>query len=170
MKVFLILFSLTLLSSLSLTQSSFAWDGQIAMDSDKRNVEYGEVINYKGYLYGASLIDGEVVNVVVSEQDTENIIWNAVIIPSSTTVNYFENTARVFDFQLNTSDSEFLKDTTYVVKATYDDQTTYLNFFTNSNKLEEKATEAGQAIVIAGEKTGEVIVETGTQAGEVIVE
>ena len=170
MKVFLILFSLTLLSSLDLTQSSFAWDGQMAMDSDKRNVEYGDVINYKGYLYGASLIDGEIVNVVVSEQDTENIIWNVTIIPSSTTVDYFENTARTFEFQLNTLNSEFAKDTTYVVKASYDDQTTYLDFFTNSNKLEEKATEAGNAIIVAGEKTGEVIVETGTQAGEVIVE
>ena len=159
-----------MLSSLALTQSSFAWDGQMAMDSDKRNVEYGDTINYKGYLYGADLIDGEIVNVVVSEQDTDNIIWNAVIIPSSTTVDYFENTARTFDFQLNTSNSEFVKDTTYVVKATYDDQMAFLDFFTNSNRLEEKATEAGQAIVVAGEKTGEVIVETGTQAGEVIVE
>ena len=170
MKVFLILFSLTLLSSLALTQSSFAWDGQMAMDSDKRNVEYGDIINYKGYLYGAELIESEIVSVIVSEKDTENIIWNVSIIPSSTTVDYFENAARTFDFQLNTSNSEFAKDTTYVVKATYDDQTAFLDFFTNSNKLEEKATEAGNAIVVAGEKTGEVIVETGTQAGEVIVE
>ena len=151
--------------------SSFAWSGQMAMDSDKRNLEYGEVITYTGYLYGDPLIEGEMVYVTVSEQDTEEIVWETILSPSSQTVEYFENTAWTFDFVIDTSsESNFADDTTYTVMATYDDKSTKLDFFINPDSLEEKAEVAGKSIMQAGEKTGEVIVEGGTKAGEVIVE
>ena len=140
------------------------------MDSNKRNIIADEIIHYEGYLYGYDLLEEELVHITVSKQNTEDTIWSTSVTPSSNTVKYFENTAWTFSFQIDTSESNYTTDVTYVVKAIYDDKSTNLNFFINSNKLEEKATDAGNAIVIAGEKTGEMIVESGTQVGEFVTE
>ena len=160
----LLLLSLVLISSVAFVQSSFAWDGKIALDSNNRNIEYGDVINYEGYLYGADLIEEELVYVILSEQTTEVIIWEASIAPSLSTVEYFENTAWTFDFRIDTSETNIAKGNTYVVEAIYDDKTTKLDFFIKPDQLEEKVSDAGEAIVVAGEKTNEVIVETGEKS------
>ena len=162
---------LLLLSFAVIIPSSFAWSGQIAMDSDKRNIEYGQIINYKGYLYTEPLIGEELVYVTVSEQGTDGkIVWETTLIPGSKTVDYFENTAWTFDFIVDTSESNFVDDTMYTVNATYDDKSAKLDFFIKPDSLGEKAEDAGKSIIQAGEKTGEVIVDGGTEAGEVIVE
>ena len=49
-------FSLVILV-ISVIPASFAWDGLMAMDADKRNVEVGEIISYEGYLRFANPID-----------------------------------------------------------------------------------------------------------------
>ncbi len=168
-KILLVL-SLVLIASITFIPSSFAWEGKLALNSDNRNIEYGDVINYEGYLYGADLIEEEFVYVTLSEQTTGDVLWEASLTPSLSTVEYFENTAWTFDFRIDTSKTNIAKGITYVVEAIYDDKTTKLNFFINPDPLEEKVSDAGEAIVIAGEKTGEVIVESGTQAGEVVIE
>ena len=169
-KIPILLSFVLLLSFAAVIPSSFAWPGQMAMDSDKRNLEYGEVITYKGYLYGDPLIEEEMVYVTVSQQGTGDIVWETILSPSSQTVEYFENTAWTFDFAIDTSESGFADDTTYAVMTTYDDKSTKLDFFINPDSLKEKTEDAGKSIMQAGEKTGEVIVEGGTKAGEVIVE
>jgi uncharacterized FlaG/YvyC family protein len=164
-------FSLVILA-ISVIPSSFAWDGLIAMDADKRNVEFGDIISYEGYLYGDYIIDEESVYVTISEQETGKIILEISLIPNSTTVDYFENTAWPFAFQVGTSYQGFTDDTTYVVEAKYDDKSSKLNFLIKSDtkaSLKEKATNAGDAIVEAGTETGELIIETGKEAGKVIV-
>jgi len=152
---------------------SLVWHGKMAMDADKRNINYGELIQYEGYLYGDNLIKDESVMVKVSEQDTGKIIQTQKLIPDSESVEYFENTAWKFSFNIDTSKTEFEDDTSYVVEATYADESTKLNFLIKPDTkpdLKEKATEAGGKIVEAGKETGEFVVETGKEAGKAIVE
>jgi hypothetical protein len=168
-KIFI--FSLVILA-VSVIPSSFAWDGLIAMDADKRNVEFGDIISYEGYLYGDYPINEEPVYVTISEQETGKIISEISLIPNSTSVDYFENTAWPFSFQVGTSYQGFTDDMTYVVEAKYDDKSSELNFLIKPDtktSLKEKATDASDAIVVAGTETGELIIETGKEAGKVIV-
>ena len=152
---------------------SLSWHGQMAMNADKRNVGYGEIINYGGYLYGDDLIDNEPVYITISELETEDIKLEKSLFPNPVTVDYFENTAWPFTFEIDTSQNDFTDDTTYVVEAKYNDKSTKLNFLikadTKSN-LEEKAVDAGEAIVEAGTETGELVVEAGKEAGKVIID
>jgi hypothetical protein len=153
--------------------SSFAWDGSMAMNADKRNLDFGENIYYEGYLYGDVLIDEEPVQVTVFEQETGIVVLEFNLVPSSTTVEYFENTAWTFTFQVATAYRDFADDMKYVVEAKYDNKSTKLDFFIKPDTkigLTEKATDAGEALVEAGTETGELIVETGKEAGKVIVE
>jgi predicted secreted protein with PEFG-CTERM motif len=120
--------SLILLAA-SAVPLSFAWDGSMAMDADKRNVERGQIITYEGYLYGEYPIDDELVFITVLEKDTKKIILTAQTAPETKSVEYFENTAWSFSFQVGTSYQEFSADRTYVVEAMYDDQSTKLEFF-----------------------------------------
>jgi len=152
---------------------SLSWHGQMAMDADKRNVELGDIINYQGYLYGDNLIENQMVYVTVSELNSGKMILKQNLIPSSETVDYFENTAWPFSFKISTSQDEFKVDTSYVVEAKYNDESTKLNFLIKSNSkenLEAKASDASKAIVDAGTETGELVVEAGKEAGKVIVD
>jgi len=152
---------------------SLSWHGQMAMDADKRNVELGDIINYQGYLYGDNLIENQMVYVTVSELNSGKMILKQNLIPSSETVDYFENTAWPFSFKISTSQDEFKIDTSYVVEAKYNDESTKLNFLIKSNSkenLEAKASDASKAIVDAGTETGELVVEAGKEAGKVIVD
>ena len=115
--------------SLSAIPSSFAWDGLMAMDADKRNVERGEIITYEGYLYGEKPIDGEIVSITVFEQETKKMILKVDVIPETKSVDYFENTAWPFTFQVGTFYKEFESDKRYVIEAKYDDKSTKLDFF-----------------------------------------
>ena len=47
--------------------ASFAWDGFMAMDAYKRNIEFGQIITYQGYLYGEYPIDDELVVITILE-------------------------------------------------------------------------------------------------------
>jgi len=109
--------------------SSFAWGGLMAMDADRRNVEHGEIITYEGYLYGEVPIAGEIISITVSEKKTKNIVLEINTFPDSKSVEYFENTAWPFTFQVGTSYKEFAKEMTYVVEAKYDNKSTKLEFF-----------------------------------------
>ncbi|MDH3610922.1 MAG: hypothetical protein OEM79_04090 [Nitrosopumilus sp.] len=152
---------------------SLSWHGQMAMDADKRNVEYGEVINYEGYLYGDELIDEEPVYITISELETDYIKLEKSLVPNPETVDYFENTAWPFTFKIDTAQNDFKDDMTYVVEAKYNDQSTKLNFLIKANtksNLEEKAVDAGEAIAEAGTETSELVVEAGKEAGKVIVD
>jgi len=120
------------LLAVSIIPSSFAWDGLMAMDADKRNVDLGQIITYEGYLYGEEPIAGEIVSITVFEKETKEIILKVDTIPEPKSVDYFENTAWPFTFQLGTSYKEFTKGMTYVVEAKYDDQSTKLDFFIQS--------------------------------------
>ena len=115
--------------AVSIIPSSFAWDGLIAIDADKRNVERGQIITYEGYLYGDYPIDGEIVSITVYQQETKEMILKVDVIPEPTSVEYFENTAWPFTFQVGTSYKEFANGMTYVVEAKYDDKSTKLDFF-----------------------------------------
>ena len=101
----------------------------MAMDADKRNVERGQIITFEGYLYGERPIDGEIVSITVSEKETKKIILKVDTTPDPTSVEYFENTAWPFTFQVGTSYKEFTNGKTYVVEAKYDDKSTKLEFF-----------------------------------------
>ena len=151
----------------------FEWHGQMAMNADKRNVEYGETINYEGFLFGDDLIDGESVYITISELETQNILLKKSLSPNPVTIDYFENTAWPFTFEIDTSQNDFTDDMTYVVEANYNNKSTKLNFLikadTKSN-LEDKAVDAGEAIVEAGTETGELVVEAGKEAGKVIID
>lgn len=165
-------FSLVILAA-STIPASFAWDGLMAMDADKRNVGYGDIINYEGYLYQDNPIDDEFVQISITEQETGKMISQINLLPSSAPEDYFENTAWSFLFKVDTSQHGFTDDMTYIVEAKYDDKSTKLNFLIKPDtkvNLEEKATEAGEAIVEAGTEAGELIVETGKEAGKVIIE
>ena len=120
--------SLVLLT-ISLIPSSFAWDGSMAMDADKRNVERGQIITYEGYLYGDYPIDDEIISITVLEKNTKKIILTVNTTPEPKSVEYFENTAWPFSFQVGTSYKEFEAGKTYVVEAIYDDKSTKLEFF-----------------------------------------
>ena len=168
----ILVFSLVILA-LSTIPASLAWDGLMAMDADKRNVEYGDIISYEGYLYQDNPIDDELVQISITEQETGKIIFQINLLPSSTSVDYFENTAWSFLFKVDTTQQGFTEDMTYIVEAKYDDKSTKLNFLIKPDtkiNLEEKATDAGEAIADAGTEAGELIVETGKEAGKVIIE
>ena len=162
-----------LYGNILLVPFSVSWHGLMAMDADKRNVNYGETINFEGYLYGDTLIDEELVYITISEPETGKIILEQTLIPSSESVDYFENTAWPFTFTLGTSQVGFTDDMTYVVEAKYYDKSTKLNFLIKADTktdLGEKAVDAGEAIVEAGTETGELIIEAGKEAGKVIVD
>ena len=69
------------LLAVSIIPSSFAWDGLMAMDADKRNVDLGQIITYEGYLYGEEPIAGEIVSITVFEKETKEIILKVDTIP-----------------------------------------------------------------------------------------
>jgi len=165
-------FSLIILA-VSIIPSSFAWNGLMAMDADKRNVEYGEIIIYEGYLYDENLIDEELVYITIYEQETRKIISETSLAPSSTSVKYFENTAWTFKFKVDTLHQNFTDNMKYVVEAKYDDKSFKLDFLIKADtkaNLEEKATEVGEAIVEAGTETGELVLKAGQEAGRIILE
>lgn len=152
---------------------SVSWHGLMAMDADKRNVNYGETINFKGYLYGDALVDEELVYITISEPETGKIILEQTLVPSSESVDYFDNTAWPFTFNVGTSQVGFTDDMVYVVEAKYYDKSTKLNFLIKADTktdLGEKAVDAGEAIVEAGTETGELIIDAGKEAGKVIVD
>lgn len=160
-----------LYGNILLVPFSLTWHGQMAMDADKRNVEYGDIINYQGYLYGDRLIDDQIVHVTITEIDTGKIILEQNLIPEPESVDYFENTAWPFTFQVSTSQNDFKSDMTYVVTAEYSGESAKLNFLIKPNikdGLDTKATDAGKAIANAGTETGELVVEAGKEAGKVI--
>ena len=162
-----------LYGNILLVPFSVSWHGLMAMDADKRNVNYGETINFEGYLYGDTLIDEELVYITISETGTGEIILEQTLTPSSESVDYFENTAWPFTFKVETSQIGFTDDMSYVVEAKYMDKSTKLNFLIKADTkmdLGEKAADAGEAIVEAGTETGELIIEAGKEAGKVIVD
>lgn len=118
-----------ILLAVSLVPSSFAWDGLMAMDADKRNVERGQIITYDGHLYGEYPLDGEIISITVFEKETKKIILTLDTTHDPKAVDYFGNTAWPFTFQVGTSYKEFASDKTYVVEAKYDDKSTKLEFF-----------------------------------------
>jgi hypothetical protein len=101
----------------SIIPSSFAWDGLMAMDADKRNVKSGQIITYEGYLYGDYPIDDEIISITVLDKDTKKIILTANSIPGIKAV------------EVDTLYEEFEAGKTYVVEAVYDDKSTKLEFF-----------------------------------------
>ena len=123
--------SLVLLAA-SIIPSSFAWEGQIAMDADTRNAELGQAINYKGYLYGEYPIDGQTVTITVYEKESKEIIATAETTPQTKAVKYFENTAWPFTFEISTFEEGFEIGKTYVVEAKYDDKSSKLDFLIQS--------------------------------------
>lgn len=129
-----ILYIPLILFAVSAVPWSFAWDGLMAMDADKRNVERGQIITYQGYLYGDYPIDDEIISITVSEKETKRIILNAETTHEPKSVEYFENTAWPFTFQVGTSYKEFSAGKTYVVEAKYDDKSTKLEFFIQPNE------------------------------------
>lgn len=150
---------------------SMAWHGQMAMDADKRNVEYGDTINYQGYLYGDRLIEDQLVYFTISELETGRTILNKTLTPESESVDYFENTAWPFTYEVSTSQNDFKSGLTYVATAKYSGESAKLNFLIKPDSdegLESKATNASKAIVDAGKETGELVVEAGKEAGKVI--
>ena len=152
---------------------SLVWHGQIAMDADKRNIDFGEIISYQGYLYGDNPIEDQVVSVTVTELDTGKTVWNQILLPETKSTKYFENTAWPFSFNIDTAENDFEDGTTYVVEAKYVDESSKLSFLIKQGtkpELKDKAEEAGQAIVDAGKETGELVLEAGKEAGEVIVD
>ena len=143
------------------------------MDGDKRNVEYGDTINYQGYLYGDPLIDDQLVYITVSELDSGKAILTQTLSPESKSVDYFENTAWPFAFKVDTSQNDFKSGMTYTVTASYSNVSSSLTFLIKSDSkegLETKASDASKAIVDAGKETGELVVEAGKEAGKVITD
>jgi len=120
--------------TISMIPSSFAWDGLVEMDADKRNIERGQIITYQGYLYGDELIEGEIVLITVFEKETKNVILKADTTPDQKIVELRDEiTAQPFTFQIGTSYKGFTDNTTYVVKAQYDDKSRELEFFIQPN-------------------------------------
>ena len=115
--------------TLSIIPSSFGWDGLMAMDADKRNVERGQIITYEGFLYGDEPIESEIVSITVFEKETKKIILKLETLQERASIEYFENTAWPFTFQVGTSYKEFTEGMTYVVEAKYDNKSTKLDFF-----------------------------------------
>jgi len=152
---------------------SLTWHGQMAMDADKRNVEYGDTINYQGYLYGDRLIEDQLVYITISELETGKTVLNETLTPNSESVDYFENTAWPFNFEVVTSQNDFKSGMTYVVTAEYGGESSKLNFLIKADSdegLQTKASDAGKAIVDAGKETGELVVEAGKEAGKAITD
>ncbi|MGD8707142.1 MAG: hypothetical protein PVI88_00480 [Nitrosopumilaceae archaeon] len=107
---------------------SFGWDGSMAMDADKRNVDLGQIINYNGFLYDDYPIDGQTISVTVIEKNTKEIILTGTSLPGTSAVEYFGNTAWPFTFEVDTA-TGFSAGKTYVVEAMYDDKSAKLEFF-----------------------------------------
>lgn len=128
----MIIATLLVLLAASVIPSSFAWNGQIAMDADARNAELGQTINYKGYLYGEYPIDGEFVTITVYEKESKKVIATAETMPHAKAEKYFENTAWPFTFEVSTFDEGFEIGKTYVVEAKYDDKSSKLDFLIQS--------------------------------------
>lgn len=105
----------------------------MAMDADNRNVGRGEIITYQGHLYGDRPIEGEIVSVTVFEKETKEIILKLDSSPEPGSVEYFENTAWPFTFKVDTFSKGFVNGKTYVVEAKYDDKSTKLDFFIQSD-------------------------------------
>jgi len=124
-----ILAILPVLIGITLIPLSFAWDGSIALDADERNVILGQIIKYKGYLYGEYPIEGQNVLITVYDKETRDLILMKNIKPESKAEKYFENTAWPFTFEVSTFEQGFSLDRTYVVEVTYDDKITKLDFF-----------------------------------------
>ncbi len=115
----------------------FGWDGRIAMDADKRNIDSGETISYNGYLYWEYPIDEELVHITVKEQKSGKILLETSVVPETKAVSYFNNTAWPFSFIVDTD--SFADGMTYVVEAKYDDKSTKLDFLIKtSEKMQEK--------------------------------
>lgn len=121
-----------ILSAVCAAPLSFAWDGSMAMDADKRNVDLGQIITYEGYVYGDYPINDELVLITVFEKETKRTILTAETAVGTKSVEYFGNTAWTFTFQVGTSYKEFSAGKTYVVEAKYDDTSTKLEFFIQS--------------------------------------
>lgn len=117
---------------ISTIPASFAWDGQIAMDADIRNAELGQIIKYRGYLYGEYPLENEIVSITVYEKDTKKDIVITFAAPETKHVKYFENTAWPFTFEVSTFDEGFEVGRTYVVEAKYNGKSTKLDFFIQS--------------------------------------
>lgn len=152
---------------------SLVWHGQIAMDADKRNIDYGESISYQGYLYGDNPVEDQLVEVTVTEIDSGKTIWNQKLSPETKATEYFENTAWPFSFSVDTAKNNFEDGMTYLVEAKYVEESSKLNFMIKQDtkpELKDKAEDASQAIVDAGKETGELLIEAGKEAGEVIVD
>jgi len=162
--------SLVLLA-ISIIPSSFAWDGEIAIDADKRNVELGQVIKYKGHIYGDYPIDGQVVSITVYEKDSKRMILRTDVSPDPKSVKYFENTAWPFTFEVGIFDEKFESDKIYVVEAKYGDKSTKLDFFIQSN-LEPTCLEilGDRPIIVLTDKEkydqGDVISVSGCLSGK----
>jgi len=156
-----------------LTPFSINWHGLMAMDATKRNVDFGETIDYQGYLYGDNLVKDQVVTITISEQETGTTILTNSLVPSSESIDYFENTAWTFSFEVDTSQNDFTDGYSYVVEAKYVEKSTKLNFLIKPDTkpdLKEKASDAGEAIVEAGSETSELVIEAGKEAGKVIID
>jgi hypothetical protein len=122
--------ALTLVLSLaSIIPTSFAWDGMIALDANERNVVLGQVIKYKGYLYGEYPLEDQNVLITVYDKETKDLVFLDDIKPSSKSEKYFENTAWPFTFDVSTFEEGFSLGRTYVVEAMYDDKSSKLEFF-----------------------------------------
>ena len=122
--------SITIAITISMIPSSFAWDGVVEMDADKRNIERGQIITYQGYLYGDELIEGKVVLITVFEKETKNVILKAETTQDQKRVELRDEiTAQPFTFQIGTSYKGFTGNTAYVVEAQYDDKSRELEFF-----------------------------------------
>ena len=137
-----------ILSAVAAAPLSFGWEGQMAMDADKRNVALGQTITYEGYLYGEYPIDDQIISITVTEKDTKKQILTAQTIHDTKAVEYFGNTAWPFSFQVSTLSGEFSAGKTYVVQADYDDKSTKLEFFIQSESEPACLQKLGNSEVI----------------------
>lgn len=143
----------------------------MAMDADKRNVERGQIITYEGHIYGDRPIDGENISIIISEKETKKIILTADTTPEPTSVEYFGNTAWPFKFKVDTSYKEIVKGKTYVVEANYDDKSTKLEFFIQTDSEPTCLEILGDSpIIVFTDKEkynqGDVIRVSGCLSGE----
>jgi len=124
-----IIFALTFaLTVASMIPCSFAWGGSIALDADTRTAVLGQIIKYKGYLYGEYPIDNQNVLITVYDKESKKVILTEDVKPESKAEKYFENTAWPFTFEISTFEDGFLLGKTYVVEAKYEEKTAKLDF------------------------------------------
>ena len=98
------------------------------MDADTRNAELGQIIKYKGYLYGEYPIDNQNVLITVYDKESKKVILTEDVKPELKAEKYFENTAWPFTFEISTFEDGFSLGKTYVVEAKYEDKTAKLDF------------------------------------------